>query len=327
MIVPDRQTEAYLNSPASIKKTADLCRSGILKPRDFLRAAALCRDDAAWRRSGAAAAARAAAVGWIFAALTGGVAGWGFLRGPAGGVFCAVLLVVCAFLRRKSVVADFGGALVAGALVFLPDVVFGTNAAPHRQLLLWSALAAAWGVGTTRAAVRLIPVALLNAAVVSCGVRFWLPLSVATPQSFFLIMAGANAALLFLREKLAERAPFLNDRAYRPALFVFTAAFLTAAAARSGTAGIGWAGVSVFAAAAGYAYSRRLPDGTLTALNALFVSVCGLLWIYRLIAARVADPDAASGAFGFAASGVLLALTVVARLKTARAKREAENND
>lgn len=326
MIVPDRQTEAYLNSPASIKKTADLCRSGILKPCDFLRAAALCRDDAAWARFGAATAARAAAVGWVFAALAGVVAGWGFFRGPAGGAFCAVLLIVCAFLRRKSAVADFGGALVAGALVFLPDVVFGTNALPHRQLLLWGALAAAWGVGTNRAAVRLIPVALLNASAVSCGVRFWLPLSVVTPQSFFLIMAGANAVLLFAREKLADKAPFLNDRAYRPALFVFTAAFLVAAAAQSGTAGAGWAGVLAFAAA-GHACFRRSPDRIPTDLNVLFVSMCGLLWLYRLIAAHVADPDVASGAFGFAASGVLLALTVGARLEIARAKREAENDD
>lgn len=325
MIVPDRQTEAYLNSPVSIKKTADLCRSGILKPCDFLRAATLCRDDAAWARFGAATANRAAIVGWIFAALTGGIAFWGFLRGAAGGVFFAAVLIACACLRRKSALADFGGAMTIGILIFLPDVVFGASALPYRQLLLWGVLAMAWGVGTTRAAVRLIPVALLNASAVFYGVRFLIPLSVLTPEAFFLIMAGANAALLCAREKSVKKISFFKAEAYRLTLFVLTAAFLIAAAMRSGTRG--WLIVLFFSAVAGRVYSRRLPDRIAVGLNGAIAAACGLMWFYRVIGEHVADPAVQAGVFGFAASGVLLALTARVRLKIARAKREAENND
>ena len=230
MIVPDKKMEAYLNQPACIKNIIQLCRTGILLPVDFLRAVALCRSEKKWLRGGQYVLSWLAGVSFLAAAFFFVVEKWHFFYTLHGGLFLALLFVVCSFARRFAV-ADYVGAVVIGAMIFLPGLIFGTNTFLYEQFFLWFLLLIFWALPSPRAIVRLLPLVVLNMAVALYGIQFVLPTLRLGADSFCALAALLNLALLILREEFAGNRLLFQSQAFRFVPLLFTGLFLLAGAA------------------------------------------------------------------------------------------------
>ena len=233
MIVPDKKTESYLNRKACVKDIVHLCRSGILSPVDYLRAAVLCRSENKWKRDGRFILFRLAGLGFLAAAFFFVIDQWHFFYTPYGGVSLAILFVVCAFVRRFAI-ADYAGAGLIAAMIFLSDLIFGTTAFLYEQLFLWFFLSVFWTWSSSRTGVRLLSLIILNLAVALYGWQYVLPTRRLAADSFCALAALLNLILLVLREELALRKQQFRAPAFRFALLLFAAVFLlTGVAAQS----------------------------------------------------------------------------------------------
>lgn len=281
MIVPDKQTETYLNLPARSENVIRLCRAGILSPSDFLRAVALCRSEKKWGQAG-----RFILSVMLFLSLTAAtlffvLSGWFFFYTMQGGVFLAILFVACSFFRHFAM-ADYIGAGLIGAMIFFPDMIFGTNAFLYEQFLLWFFLSVLWGVFSSRTEMRLLPLALLNITVALYGFRFVLPSFRMRADNFCALIAMMNLFLLFLWEKKGKFFPFFRSSAFRFSLLLFAGLFLLSGAVMQSlfhNGNLAFLYCFVFTLITSGAYLLKKEDAMLCRLLLVF----SFLWIGLLI--------------------------------------------
>lgn len=225
MIVSDKKTEAYLNRPADISVLKSLCREGVLSAFSFLRGASLCRSAEKWQELCTTAFSVLAYTGLSVAVFFLVVANWGEMYALSGGITVTGILVLCAFLRLYAE-AEYAGALLIGFLIFLPDMIFGTDVLLYEQLGLWFFLSVFWSVPSKRTGIRSIPYIILNAALISYGLQFALPFFEMEVETFCAFAAVLNLLFLSGREALLKRAPMFDDPVFRFMPLCFSAFFL-----------------------------------------------------------------------------------------------------
>ncbi len=227
MIVPDKKTEAYLNQSVKTKDVIRLCRAGILLPSDFLRAVLLCRSNDEWISAGRKFLSVLALLCFSTAVLLAVVSRWHFFYTAQCGIFLAVLFVAVSCARRF-VAADYGGAALIGAMIFLPDGISGANIFLYEQFFLWFVLSLLWALPSRRTGVRLLPAVILNVALALYGIQFVFPFFLMDIDTYCVLMAGLNVLLLALREGTAEKTPLFDSRAFRIVPLFSTGLFLLA---------------------------------------------------------------------------------------------------
>ena len=191
MIVPDKQTRLYLDRPVRTKDIIRLCRVGILSPAAFLKAVILCRSDDLWRKERGRILALLARMSFLLAGFFLIVSEWRFFYTVQGGVFLSLLFVVCACTRRFSVM-EYAGALLIGAMIFLPDLIFGAKFFLYEQFFLWFFLSVLWAIPSQRDGIRFFPLILLNGAVALYGVQFILPTFRMSADTFCILSAAES---------------------------------------------------------------------------------------------------------------------------------------
>ncbi|MBO4520084.1 MAG: hypothetical protein J5787_02645 [Alphaproteobacteria bacterium] len=280
MIVPDKKTEAYLNKPVSLWELVCLCRSGILRPVDFLRAAALCRLNAEEKRKGKRLLFLLSCLSFLSAAFFFVVSEWSFFYTISGAVLLALLFVACSFFRRFAA-ADYAGAFLIGAMILLPDLIFGTNAILYEQLFLWFFLLVFWAVASQRSGVRLLPLIALNAAIIFYGIQFVLPSFQMDADTFCVLGALLNLLLLVAREATLGKTKIFDDSAFRFFPLLSVCLFLltgTAVQTLSG-GGISFLYCFIFTVSAGFYFVFKVFDWQACRLILVFC----VLWITALL--------------------------------------------
>ena len=227
MIVPDKKTEAYLNRTAGMENIVRLCRAGVLIPTDFLKAAFLCRSDKRWLEEGRKGLFRLSELSFCMAVLFLVVSEWRFLYTVQGYVLLVLAFLVCACMRKFAMI-EFAGAFLIGAMVFLPDMVFGTNTFLYEQFFLWFFLALLWALPSRRTGILLMPLIILNAAIALYGVQFVLPSFRMGIVSFCVLLSVMKMGVLAIREKNDFR--LFSAPAFRFVPFTLSCLFLLAGA-------------------------------------------------------------------------------------------------
>lgn len=138
MIVPDKQTENFLNESASRKNTALLCRFGVLPAVDFARAAALSRPAGFWRNAVKRLLSVFGDACLIFGLIVWMLprADWLSRQQTVYGLAVAFAACECFGGTRMRLL----GSLLIGALIFSIDAAFGGDMTAHGELFLWTAL-------------------------------------------------------------------------------------------------------------------------------------------------------------------------------------------
>lgn len=229
MIVPDKKTEAFLNKKADAGDIINLCREGILSSADFLKAIALCRSERKWLNKIRLVLLFLTVLSLCSAFFFFVLSRWSFFYTLHGGVLLSVLFVVCCCFRRYAA-ADYIGMLIIGAMIFLPDIVFGTNVFLYEQFFLYFVLLLLWAIPSKRTGVRLLPLIALNAWIAAYGVQFLLPSFRMETSAFCALAAIMNAGLLLLREETVNRMAWGEPKAFRLLPLVLGSAFLLAGA-------------------------------------------------------------------------------------------------
>ena len=229
MIVPDKKTETFLNKTAKAEDIISLCHEGILPSADFLKALALCRSEKKWQ-NGIRLALLCLVCLWFCSAFFFFVlSGWSFFYTLNGGILLAILFIVCCCFRRFAI-ADYVGAFVIGVMIFLPDMVFGTNTFLYKQFFLYFVLLIFWAVPSKRTGIRLLPFIVLNVSIAMYGIQFLLPSFRTDVSSFCALAALLNAGLLILREETVDRITWFRNTAFRLFLLMAGCVFLLAGA-------------------------------------------------------------------------------------------------
>ena len=281
MIVPDKKTEAYLNKPARMESIVRLCRAGVLLPTDFLKAAFLCRSDKGWLEKSRKGLSRLAGLGFCMAVVLLAVSGWHFLYTIQGYVFLTLAFLACACMRKFAIV-EYVGAFLIGAMVFLPDMVFGTNTFLYEQFFLWFFLAFLWALPSRRTGILLTPLIILNAAIALYGVQFVLPSSRMGCVSFCALLAAMNIGALAVREKNDFR--LFSAPAFRFVPVALSCLFLLAGAGgRFFSQDSIWAFICclVFTLGAGGFYLFERFDRQICRLLICFCALWGSLLLYQ----------------------------------------------
>ena len=282
MIVPDKKTEAYLNQSVRTKDVVRLCRAGILPPSDFLRAVLLCRSSREWIVSGRKFLSALMFLSFASAAFFMIVSRWRFFYTAQCGIFLAVLFLAVSCLRRFST-ADYGGAALIGAMIFLPDRISGANIFLYEQFFLWFFLLLLWAIPSGRTGVRLLPLIVWNAAIALYGIQFVFPFFLMDVDTYCVLAAGLNVLLLVLREKTVDKTPLFVSPAFRIAPLVFAGLFLLASMIgqiffKEGI--VSFLYCFLFAAAVGCFYRFILFDRTVSRLVLSFCLIWSSLLLY-----------------------------------------------
>ena len=189
VIVPDKKTEAFLNRPATAGSVARLCHDGILPSVDYLRAAALFRNDEKWRRLCRRAAAVLGELSLIAGLLLFCLNHSAFFTTTKALYVLFAVFAACGC--ANGIRPQTAGSVVLGASVFLTDFVFATGTPLCAELFLWASLQILWDARVK----RFYPsFGVLNAAFAACAVQAPAAVSVL----FFIGWIAADAALIFI---------------------------------------------------------------------------------------------------------------------------------
>ena len=222
---------------------------------------------------------------FLFALFFLTVSEWHFFYTLSGGVFLLGLLILSMFLRRWAV-AEYIGIFLTGALIFLPDMIFGTDAVLYEQFGLWFVLSVFWAVPSGRIFVRLFPYILMNAALCSYSGLYILPFFGMKPDSFCIQAALLNLLFPGIRYFSVKWCDTFKSPVFVITPLIFAAVFLTAGTAAQTFAGKGW---SAFVCGAFYIlvlgaaiYRKKLADKLFLLLYPFFFCWISLI-VYRLI--------------------------------------------
>ena len=138
MIVPDKQTEKFLNAPATRESAARLCKAGILPAVDFVRAAALFRTADFWKKAGKTFLSVFGDLCLIFGLFAWCLPRVGLLSRQSTVYGLAALFVFCEFFKGTRM--RLLGSLLTGALIFSIEAAFGGGMTAHAALFLWAGL-------------------------------------------------------------------------------------------------------------------------------------------------------------------------------------------
>ncbi len=196
MIIPDKETEAFLNQNADSRSIDLLCRLRLIRGIDTLKAQALLRDESAWR----GLFKRAVRILSVFCAVAGlfflAIARWNWSFAPAAYPVLSAALLVCAALKRKSAFFDIAGVSIIGALIFLSDSLFGTDVLPYQQVALWTALVFLWETADTTVPSFTKTILLADAALVCLA--FQNPLGFFDPVRTAILLIAFNITVAFI---------------------------------------------------------------------------------------------------------------------------------
>lgn len=138
MIVPDKQTENFLNKPASRENAALLCRLGVLPAVDFVRAAALFRHADFWKKNIGRLLSVFGDVCLIFGLIVWMLPRADWLSRLQTVYGLALAFAACEFFSQPRM--RLLGSLLVGALIFSIDASFGGDMTAHGGLFLWAVL-------------------------------------------------------------------------------------------------------------------------------------------------------------------------------------------
>ena len=323
MIVPDKKTEAYLNRRVRTKDVVRLCRAGVLRPTDFLKAVLLSRSDGEWRETGRRILSVLMFLSFSAAAFFLIVSRWHFFYTVQCGVFLALLFVAVSCVRRFAA-ADYGGAALIGAMIFLPDRISGADIFLYEQFFLWFFLSLLWALPTQRTALRVLPSVILNLALALYGVQFVIPFSLMTIDTYCVLAAGLNVLLLALREGSLERTSLFRSPAFRIAPLVSAGLFLSAGIAGQlyfKEGGVSFLYGFLFTLAGGVFYLFFRFDGAAFRLLLGFCAVwAGLLLYYVKQTLSLGQP------LFLAAESLLIVVAVISDRRFGLLRKEEKND-
>ena len=138
MIVPDKQTEKFLNEPASRKNIAFLCRLGVLPAVDFVRASALFRSVDFWKKTVKLLLSAFGDASLIFGLIVWVLPRADLLSRQQTVYELTAAFAVCEFFSGTRM--RIAGSLIVGALIFSIDAAFGGDMTAHGALFLWTGL-------------------------------------------------------------------------------------------------------------------------------------------------------------------------------------------
>ena len=224
-----------------------------------------------------------ARLGFIGAAFFGVVSCWRFFYTVYGWICLALLFVLCSFLRRFAM-ADYAGGLLIGAMIFLPDLIFGTNVSLYEMFFLWFLLASPWMLFSDYTGVRLLPLVLLNTAVALYGIQFVLPFFRMEADTFCALAALMNFALSGAREGTLSKTKLFESAVFRIAPVVFSCLFLLAGAVGqlffdSGILSFGYCLIFTLVVGGFYVFKRF--DRRICRLLLFFCTLWISLFLYR----------------------------------------------
>jgi hypothetical protein len=223
LIVPDKNSAVYLNRQIQEKDVRCLCQTGVLPFGAFLRAVSLSRSEKKWLHFCLRTLFVAACMAFGLSAFFFVISQWHFVYTTYSSFFLCLIFIACSFLRRFASL-DYAGAAVIGALVFLPDLIFGANVFLYKQFFLWFFLSIFWAVPSSRSLIRLLPLFLLNVAIALYGWQFVLPSYKMNADTFCILAVVLNLSIVVSWEKIKQKT-VLPDIAF----FRFIALFLSCA--------------------------------------------------------------------------------------------------
>lgn len=209
MIIPDKETEAFLCRSADSRLISFLCRLRLIRPFDSLRAAALLRDENAWRalfgKAFFALSVSATVAGLFFLMLSR----WSWSYAWPACFFSGAALIVCAVFKHKSRFCDIAGALIIGLLIFLTDSLFGVDTPPYRRMVVWTGFLFLWESSSFSVPSFAKTILAANAAVVVSALQN--PLGLFTPvnTAAALIVLNSTAGTINLLFKKTPTVPVL----------------------------------------------------------------------------------------------------------------------
>ena len=240
------------------------------------------------------------------------VSEWRFFYTLWGGAVLSALLILCVFLRRRAAM-EYTGTVLTGILVFLPDMIFGTNSFLYECFFLWFVLSVLWALPSERTVVRLWPFIVLNLTLCSFGWQYVLPIFEMKAENFCALAAVLNLSVLVLRNFSLQRTDALTNSVFCFTPMLFASLFLIAGTAMqivSGGGGFSFLYGFLYMLFLGVLFFRENSDAGIDILFHSFVLCWGGLSIYDVLGKTELSEQTALALFACAESLLIVLLLV-----------------